>query len=732
MASEFIGLAVLITLKAPNNTRLHGTIVNILNKDLVLANVTFLNNGYKLGTYTVQGPMIENLDVVPPNYTQEEEENIPPPQLAKPVPTAPQGTSPAPVQASQPTAYTAQAAGIATTTPVAPLHANHETSHQSGNGTTLRSHQSVPVLRQTTAISSAIQQSTSNPAVHVQSSTTSTCGTKRFPTQRTHQLEAPFQELSIKEAAESSAFDETDDALSALPAQQPAYSGKRSRRGGKGKRQEHCQDYLGIAGSRRTAGNGNALMRNGKHQRRSSRPHTYHNGDEEGWATEDINDIRDTEFDFQGNLERFDKKTVFSQIRAEDTTLDEARLVSFNRLPQRVGAKDKAPARKNYRNTENVLGTYTNGQPLEDRDSWNSPTAAQDDSTESDGFGRGREDGINSGRSSRRGVSRSVPRRPGTKQSTNQGASSSGGVGPNPNTQETKARGTIRIAFGHRSGHGISPLDVERNKICPIVSPLQMLDVERIAETEMGLEEILMTENAARGIASVAIQAFGTRLTSSNHNPLPVVLVFAGNNKSGARAIAAGRHLKNHHVRVMVCVVGLDREDELLENVRRQLNMFRNAGGRVARLEELANSLKAIDAPPELIIDGILGIHISFEELRTDDQATAFELVNFANKSSASVLAIDVPSGIDGHTGEIAQIEDTGKFHMRAKWVVALGAPKTGLLQALDSGVGAGWKLFVADIGIPSAAWRKYGSRRRHGVEFGADWVVPLEHIVAH
>ena len=98
---------------------------------------------------------------------------------------------------------------------------------------------------------------------------------------------------------------------------------------------------------------------------------------------------------------------------------------------------------------------------------------------------------------------------------------------------------------------------------------------------------------------------------------------------------------------------------------------------------------------------------MSFEDLRTDDQATAFELVNFANKSSASVLAVDVPSGIDGHTGEISQLEDTGKFHMRAKWVVSLGAPKTGLLQALDSGLGAGWKLFVADIGIPSAAWRK-------------------------
>lgn len=179
-----------------------------------------------------------------------------------------------------------------------------------------------------------------------------------------------------------------------------------------------------------------------------------------------------------------------------------------------------------------------------------------------------------------------------------------------------------------------------------------MLDVERIAEVELCLTDDMMTENAGRGIAQVAIQAFGKRISATNHNALPVVIVFAGNHKSGARAIAAGRHLKNHHVRVMVCVLGLEREDELLEHVRRQLNIFRNAGGRVARWEELAGNLKTLDSPPELIIDGLLGTHLGIDDLRTDQQATAFEMVMFANKSKASVLAVDIPSGVDGSTGE--------------------------------------------------------------------------------
>lgn len=423
--------------------------------------------------------------------------------------------------------------------------------------------------------------------------------------------------------------------------------------------------------------------------------------------------------------------------------------MSFNRLPQRNPAsKGSVAVKKNYHHTENVLGNYANGQSLTERDGWDSPEfiAEESESSEdSDHHARGRGDGgaADSGRSSRRAMSRQESRRR-TRQLTNNPtamrsfenlqyahSSSGGGVGPSGAVKHSKA--ALRLAPSHRP--------------CPVVSPLQMLDVERIAEVELCLTDDMMTENAGRGIAQVAIQAFGKRISASNHNSLPVVLVFAGNHKSGARAIAAGRHLKNHHVRVMVCVLGLEREDELLENVRRQLNIFRNAGGRVARWEELASNLKTLDSPPELIIDGLLGTHLSIEDLRTDQQATAFELVQFSNKSKASVLAVDIPSGVDGSTGlspipisrnmnrgtngclgEVAQLEDTGTFHMKAKWVVCMGAPKTGLLNALVSGVGAGWNLYVADIGISNTAWRKYGTRRRHGVEFAADWVVTLEY----
>ncbi|KAK6333455.1 enhancer of mRNA decapping [Orbilia javanica] len=536
-------------------------------------------------------------------------------------------------------------------------------------------------------------------------------------------LTSPFSKLKLGDAVDSSAFEETDD--SQAPHQPRRPLDNRPRRG---RRDPNTGNFV-TQPSQHPRNNGNANLRRGREGHHGGREnsayirrHRYQNSD--GWATEDVTGIKDTEFDFQGNLERFDKKAVFSQIEIEDTTAVEDRLVSFNKRPQ--GSTEIPSIRKNFKNSENVLGTYANGTSLADRETWNDNAflkkGADFGSSSSDD-----EEEPGSGRSSRRGMTR--PARHGSKLLRKASVNVSGRISPNissgigsgggraeqlANSSDAKAKPILRLKTSSRP--------------CPVVSPLQMLDVERIAEVDLGLTDDMMSENAGRGIAQVAIQAFGKRLHSGNHNSLPVVLVFAGNNKSGARAVAAGRHLKNHHVRVLICVLGLEREEELLDHLRRQIQIFRNAGGRLAHWNELSYKLQSLDSPPELIIDGLLGMHVGFEDLRLPDQASLFELVKFANASKAQIMSIDVPSGIDGSTGEVTTLDDE-QFYIEAKFVVCMGAPKTGVRAALQT-VGAGWNLHVVDIGIPNTAWRKYGSRRRHGVEFGAEWVSAIEYIL--
>ncbi|KAL8705440.1 MAG: hypothetical protein Q9201_001464 [Fulgogasparrea decipioides] len=333
-------------------------------------------------------------------------------------------------------------------------------------------------------------------------------------------------------------------------------------------------------------------------QARRGRRH-HHMEDQNGWATEEATDIQDMgDFDFQGNLSKFDKRGVFEQLRQDDTTADEARLVSFNRLPARHGTNGG----RNLHYTENVL-----------------------DSPQQNG---------------------------------------------------------------------------------------RMLELEQLATSEVGLSDDMMVENAAQCIAQLA-----RKIPTGDR-----VVILAGNTKSGARAIAAGRQMRNHGMRVLIFVLGIEREEDLLEIVKRQLSIYRNSGGQLLSLEKLVAMGTSGKKSVDLVVDALLGMHLSFEDLRTADQNAFFQLVSWANHSGGPVLAVDVPSGMDAASGAIIGAS------IIATHVLALGAPKKGLLEAkIQRRETLTWELFVADIGISNSVWKKFGTKRRYGVNFGAEWIAELQ-----
>ena len=414
-----------------------------------------------------------------------------------------------------------------------------------------------------------------------------------------------------------------------------------------------------------------------------------------GWATEDASDVQDMgEFDFASNLSKFDKRGVFDQIKAEDMTADEDRLVSHNRLP-----KPGTAGGKNLHHSENVLD-----MPSTAAVEWNSEASDNEELRHNSG----------SGRNSRRAESRlSAVRKQQPRKLSSQNA------GPIRVQVTAPQQTTPKAAF----------YLVPSNRKCEVVSPLQMLNLENIADNELGLTEDMMAENAARGVSEVALSALDggvRRLTQDENATIQTVVVFAGNNKSGLRAVAAGRHLRNHGIQVVVCVLGLEREPELLDGLRRQLKIFKNFGGKVLTKSELMEWTKTISANIDLIIDGLLGLTISFEELRTGDQATAYELIEWTNRAKIPVLAIDVPTGIDPTNGKLS-IVDGNPLYLHTKYVVAMGAPKRGLLLSMAAGADmAAAQVFVADLGLGERAWRKAGTRLRRGVEFGREWIVGL------
>lgn len=258
--------------------------------------------------------------------------------------------------------------------------------------------------------------------------------------------------------------------------------------------------------------------------------------EQSGWATEDATDIQEMgDFDFSGNLSKFDKRGVFDQLKQEDTTADEERLVSFNRLPPRPGTSGG----KNLHYTENVLDS-----PKPESRAWSSGDSEAD----------GSQAKFSSGRSSRRNMSRASIRKPpsrkGSAITTDQHMTGSGSL------PESKAR--ARWASRHTSSNTKVQRDLSSSRdtamtalptsapskpsfrfaasdlSCPCLTPLQMLELEQLAISELGMTEDLLTENASRSIAqAVTILTSSTRNSNSNSGQGLNIVVMAGNTKSG-------------------------------------------------------------------------------------------------------------------------------------------------------------------------------------------------------
>ena len=258
--------------------------------------------------------------------------------------------------------------------------------------------------------------------------------------------------------------------------------------------------------------------------------------EQSGWATEDATDIQEMgDFDFSGNLSKFDKRGVFDQLKQEDTTADEARLVSHNRLPPRPGTAGG----KNLHYTENVLSS----PKAESRGAWSSGDSEAD----------GSQAKLSSGRSSRKAMSRvsmkHPPSRKGSAIVTDQHLTGSGSL------PESKAR--TRLASRKSSTVMKAQRDVSSSRdteitamptpapsrpsfqivasdlFCPCLTPLQMLELEQLAIGDLGMTEELMAENASRSIAETSCKLISLGERSGKKDSGSAIVVMAGNTKSG-------------------------------------------------------------------------------------------------------------------------------------------------------------------------------------------------------
>ncbi|HEU4677068.1 MAG TPA: NAD(P)H-hydrate dehydratase [Motilibacteraceae bacterium] len=196
-------------------------------------------------------------------------------------------------------------------------------------------------------------------------------------------------------------------------------------------------------------------------------------------------------------------------------------------------------------------------------------------------------------------------------------------------------------------------------------------------ETVRAAEEVLLAalpEGALMDRAATGLARTCALLLEGVYGSRVVLLVGSGNN--GGDALYAGAALARRGARV----------DAVLLSERAHeggLTALRAAGGRVAGggVEDL---LEAAD----LVVDGILGIGG-----RGGLRPEAAALVARAEASVATLVAVDVPSGVDAGTGEVAgaavHADVTVTFGtLKPGLVVDPGASHAGVVELVDIGLG--------------------------------------------
>ncbi|MDP8248183.1 MAG: NAD(P)H-hydrate dehydratase [Candidatus Tritonobacter lacicola] len=216
-----------------------------------------------------------------------------------------------------------------------------------------------------------------------------------------------------------------------------------------------------------------------------------------------------------------------------------------------------------------------------------------------------------------------------------------------------------------------------------LITTEKMRGLDEAAVRECGISSLDLMEKAGRVVARVVRSIIRDGGLKSG------VLLLAGSGNNGGDAFVAARHLLATGVRARVILLadptkvkGDAREN--LERLRRESPGALSVARTIGELMECASGLDDVD----VIVDGVLGTG-----LKGDVRGHYAEAIFFMNGSNRKIVSIDIPSGLDGDSGEVHGV------CVDAIATVTMGLPKLGLV--VGEGPDHAGRVHVADIGIP-------------------------------
>jgi hydroxyethylthiazole kinase-like uncharacterized protein yjeF len=213
-------------------------------------------------------------------------------------------------------------------------------------------------------------------------------------------------------------------------------------------------------------------------------------------------------------------------------------------------------------------------------------------------------------------------------------------------------------------------------KICTVET---MRIMDREAVTRYGLSEELLMENAGQAACEMLRREIGIRGKR--------FLVLCGTGNNGGDGLVVGRKILSAGGSARALIIG--RSERFRGPALRNLEIARACGLEISEEPDsavLERELGGCDA----VLDALFGTGLEREV--TGAQA---DVIAAANRSGRRIFSLDIPSGVNGNTGQIMGCA------IEAEATVSFGLPKLG--NILYPGYAACGRLYVSHISFPPA-----------------------------
>ncbi len=205
----------------------------------------------------------------------------------------------------------------------------------------------------------------------------------------------------------------------------------------------------------------------------------------------------------------------------------------------------------------------------------------------------------------------------------------------------------------------------------------EMRNLDRQAISDFGITQEMLMENAGEAAYFVILREFGVKGKK--------FVIFCGVGNNGGDGFVVARKIHSTGGEVKVFFMG--ERDKLEGTARKNFDIISKMPIELCDIESIEQAKEAV-FNCDAIVDAIFGTGLSREVAGIHRDA-----IQLINESKKKVFSIDIPSGINGDTGQVMGSA------IRSDYTITYGLPKIG--NMLYPGFDLCGKLYVSHISFP-------------------------------